>query len=439
MKGHGNWCGPGWTAGQHKDAKDLIDSDRIVPAIDDLDEACKQHDISLHDDPDNAEAHNAQLISKIKNMGIKGKLFALAVGMFGPSNPDNITPDKPPLKRHSSISPEGEPSSKKMKNIRRRFVDPPILAGQGDFGDETTAMDVEETGEETVNAAVAARSSAPAAAGRTGVGHGETAVSNIPVSLKIPFAKTVQQICSYYQVLNGTVGTGTAIAYQWRLNTPYDVYNNNAYASTEAPTPGSAPTADTSDATPQISSYHAYWMNFYKYYTVVNARYKIRFFCWPVTDATTRDSEMIAYFYHHGIQNPPLFRSGTNVVPHQQKRLHDGMYWVPFHYTPSTMGKSLYDQARVATGEYTPGSIVHEVGEDELQQVWHRYNEVPPTQERLTMHLQEGPMNASTETMNYKIEVTLEYTVQYKDLKVDFQYPTSLSDVPAISDFAGQT
>lgn len=45
---HGNYCGPGWSAGQYKDAKDLTqqDFDR-VPAIDTLDEICKAHDYDI--------------------------------------------------------------------------------------------------------------------------------------------------------------------------------------------------------------------------------------------------------------------------------------------------------------------------------------------------------------------------------------------------------
>ena len=46
VKIHGNWCGPDWTAGQKKPAKDLIPSDRSVPCLDKLDCAAKIHDMS---------------------------------------------------------------------------------------------------------------------------------------------------------------------------------------------------------------------------------------------------------------------------------------------------------------------------------------------------------------------------------------------------------
>lgn len=44
---HGNYCGPGWSAGQYKDAKDLKEEDFQVPAVDKLDEVCKRHDYAI--------------------------------------------------------------------------------------------------------------------------------------------------------------------------------------------------------------------------------------------------------------------------------------------------------------------------------------------------------------------------------------------------------
>lgn len=91
MRAHGNWCGPGWTAGQYKDAKDLTDEDRNVPAVDELDAACKEHDIDLHDYPERANEINERFINKANRLGLTGHLFALAVGMLGPS--PTITPE----------------------------------------------------------------------------------------------------------------------------------------------------------------------------------------------------------------------------------------------------------------------------------------------------------------------------------------------------------
>ena len=90
MRAYGNWCGPGWTAGQYKDASALTSEDRNVPAIDELDQACKEHDIRLHDNPEKADEINAEFVRTVKFMGIHGALFALAVGIAGPGKHSQI-------------------------------------------------------------------------------------------------------------------------------------------------------------------------------------------------------------------------------------------------------------------------------------------------------------------------------------------------------------
>ena len=85
MRLHGNWCGSGWTAGQYKDARDLTDADRSVPATDSLDEACKEHDIGLHDHPEMANEINQAFNEQASKQGLKGKIFGAAVSNFGPS------------------------------------------------------------------------------------------------------------------------------------------------------------------------------------------------------------------------------------------------------------------------------------------------------------------------------------------------------------------
>jgi len=82
---HGNWCGPNWTAGQYKSADEITDEDRNVPAIDALDQCCKDHDIGLADYPERAEELNMEFALKARSLGVKGKLAAIAVELFGPS------------------------------------------------------------------------------------------------------------------------------------------------------------------------------------------------------------------------------------------------------------------------------------------------------------------------------------------------------------------
>ena len=49
VKIHGNWCGPDWTAGQVKPAKDITPADYNVRCTDKLDCACKVHDIDVYE------------------------------------------------------------------------------------------------------------------------------------------------------------------------------------------------------------------------------------------------------------------------------------------------------------------------------------------------------------------------------------------------------
>lgn len=44
---HGNYCGPGWTAGKYMNAEDATEEDFKVPALGARDQCCKYHDMTL--------------------------------------------------------------------------------------------------------------------------------------------------------------------------------------------------------------------------------------------------------------------------------------------------------------------------------------------------------------------------------------------------------
>jgi hypothetical protein len=89
MRAYGNWCGPGWSAGQYKDAKELTAEDYDIPAVDALDQACKDHDIMLQQHPEDAEEINNYFYEQVKSLGVTGYLFGLAVLKFGPTYDDS--------------------------------------------------------------------------------------------------------------------------------------------------------------------------------------------------------------------------------------------------------------------------------------------------------------------------------------------------------------
>lgn len=81
FRAHGKWCGPGWSAGQWKDAKDLTEEDKQVPADDELDQACKEHDIGIAEgDP---KAHE-KFYKKAAAAGWFGLTLAQFVKIAGP-------------------------------------------------------------------------------------------------------------------------------------------------------------------------------------------------------------------------------------------------------------------------------------------------------------------------------------------------------------------
>ncbi len=80
---HGNWCGPGWSAGQWKDAKDLTEEDKKYPAKDALDQACKNHDIRIAEGDPEA---NEKFEQEAGALGYKGAAFAALVRWLGPSS-----------------------------------------------------------------------------------------------------------------------------------------------------------------------------------------------------------------------------------------------------------------------------------------------------------------------------------------------------------------
>ena len=300
---------------------------------------------------------------------------------------------------------------------------------------ESTMKDKDEemTPEPTAAGAMTLKS------GATGRTHkAETPLVPLYKTINKPWPSVIQQKCVYYHNFSTSVGNGACYAGSWRLNSIYDCYNNNAYSGAEV----TAATADAADGTVQRPTYAAYWLNFYKYWSVVRSRYRIRVYSQPndtVTYAERRDLEDIMYVYHHGAQFPPKDIGGGLLVPHYAKRENKGMYYIPMRYNPANSGKHLHESIITASGNWSPGSIKHEIMEDELAQVWHKPTEVPPTPEWLTIHIQQSPLSTFDQSRQFRVEITLEYETQFKDLLVGYEYPTTVTDVPAISDFASLT
>jgi hypothetical protein len=102
---HGNYCGPGWTAGKYMSADDATINDFNVPAVDELDQICKTHDMAIwhaRGDPKKLKQADKQFTESIKNAGIPGikdNVAAFAVWAMGPGpklRTNNSLPNLPP-------------------------------------------------------------------------------------------------------------------------------------------------------------------------------------------------------------------------------------------------------------------------------------------------------------------------------------------------------
>lgn len=84
---YGNWCGENWTAGQVKPAKDLTKEDYNVPAVDNLDQCCKTHDINIAvaKTAEDLRTADEQFIKDAKSQGVSGKIMSALVNRYGPS------------------------------------------------------------------------------------------------------------------------------------------------------------------------------------------------------------------------------------------------------------------------------------------------------------------------------------------------------------------
>lgn len=290
-----------------------------------------------------------------------------------------------------------------------------------------------------------AASTSSANTGR-GARHGETEISKIPVSLKSPWPKTVQVLHNYYKVFNGTVNTEGAIgnkyaAFSFRLNSIYDIRRDGfAGGITDGTTEVALGTADTSDAVVQTPTWREYYQTYYNYWSVVRTRWRIRF------RPTTKDSDgrFMIYFYEHGQQDPRIVNTagGTELVTHQMRRLHPNCWFKEVECLPEQVGGSGTEQRSfwvTQAGSYTPGSIEHEVMEDELAQTWHKLTEVPPLKEALTIVVTASPTSgASPQTApqlnaSFVMEVSIDYETQWKDLKVQYHYMSQDIANPSIT------
>lgn len=390
------------------------------------------------------QAINAEVESASPALTIEQAVKRAIIGIFGGGAATGVAFDEAVRKigsKKDSLSnlpnkrknaPTIEPVNKVMAKRRR------INTGETEDQPDVSADPVEVMS----LARVGASDGNP---GKNDVRRGETGVENIPVTIYNPWKSTTQVLMPYYYLgseatvaIPGTAGCVQSLTF--RLNSIYDckLASSPACSGTQITT---APTVDAPDAgasAVEIPQMRNYWTNFYNYWSVVKSRYRFRFRC----TSELKDGELMIYQFLHGNQAPPYFSSGSIAVPHQYKRFHGGSYKSLKSQGVVTAGVGAYDANELNwvtfVGEWMPGMIKHDVVEDEMAQTWHRFNEVPPTKEYITYHIQHSPTSTQATALKFICETSIEYIVQLKDLIPTYQFITDATDLAA-TNFALQT
>ena len=287
---------------------------------------------------------------------------------------------------------------------------------------------------------------APGGKGRRG--NGETPISpydfvqiGLPkvATTKLPYRRIESQTSL------STSGT-TPVNYAVRTNSIFDILGNSAYSPDSVAVGETAPTGIA-----ETPKWRAFFTDKYNYYTVLGCDYSISFRLrhaaniggFPTIAAPNHCNDFDVFMYKAGFQRPPLQSSGT-IVKKDWKLLHTGVEYKllpgPKRISDATVaGASAANQYecdfqwRTFKGWCGIDTFKHEVEEDELKQTWHKNNEIPPIPEQLVFHIQPNEFN-NVNLNDYSLDVIIEttYLVQFKDLRAQYQFPTSLTEFGAI-------
>lgn len=284
----------------------------------------------------------------------------------------------------------------------------------------------------------------------TGLG-GETGISKAISFQRGPWLHTVNVRMPYRSVQTLTLNCSKTDSAGYntttvRLNSIYDCMSTNAWV--ENPTAA----ADTADATVNTPMFRKYYEDLYQYWTVLGSKYEVNIKL-ILPDANRNNTAVDCYVYEHGLQKPPPL-AGGNIIPFQYRRLHPNLKHHQILQPVPSSGSSfngvasdykLTQPQHVYTGYYNRGSVNHEVIEDELNQTWHKMTEVPPLQEKATIHLQRNDrcdgvfMTPYDGLVTCIVEIMVDYFVQFKDLKVAFEYISQNTAQTGISTVLAQT
>lgn len=319
---------------------------------------------------------------------------------------------------------------------------------------------LESTNMETSEPLVTAKGMAATTSSTSNKSKGETPVEDMSYAVYRPFPTTHQVIMPFHGRAGwGITSATTAGGIDWikiRLNSLTDIFNA---ASTRTEVPLTPHPTDTLTGTLTTPIMKNYWDTIYKVYTVIACKYKITY---RMETDTRSDAQVMIYKYMHGAQDPPLLDGGnTNILTHAYRQHHPhcefkalntnpgfGSNVIDVPGTTATPTTDIYGYEPMQpntvnnnisfTGVWKPGMIKHDVLEDDDHQTWIHMDKTPTQFEQMTFMVTHSPYTVTNVACGGSIFVDLEYIVQLKDLKIDYEYIRDNTSIGAVSNFANQ-
>ena len=332
---------------------------------------------------------------------------------------------------------------KLRKDDEERITRRPIPIDEGD-----------DTMDPDVPLSTTTRSAAPQGASNNNmVKNQETELVDLGYAIYRPFKDTTQVLMplhgAYTWSFTSAITSAGAAKLKIRLNSINDCFSINFLTANTNATPG----ADTQSGTLTNPQMRTYWSNIYRYFSVVGCKYKITF---REDTRSINSSQMMVYEYLHGQQDPPIVDGGgTNLVTHDWRQHHPNCRFKALNasagYTPVLAfdsANATVDQYGVSpsieninhntvqfTGLWKPGTIKHEVLEDQFQETWTLFSAAPKQHEYLTYILTHSPYGHLNEGHLGRVFIDMQYIVQLKDLDYKYQYLADNYSFPAIANF----
>jgi len=207
-------------------------------------------------------------------------------------------------------------------------------------------------------------------------------------------------------------------------------YNDANTTDTLALTNFFPTTLPTGVSATEKANWFAYWAQLYEYYTVIKCDYEITM----DNPSTSNGADNICFWGFNststtaGISGNQIPRDGAMIEMMQWK----GLKKVNL---PSSSSSDIgYNSRRQIRGTYYPGQAKRNIVNDGDVKTWIKTMDpvdpgLPTLQENLVMYFFEHPLlnrkqNVGvSNTMGVNVQITMKYTVQFKDLRENARYP----------------